>query len=118
MELDVTRIRKPPVRDFPGRTTLGVGHERINGGVSSHDITHAGDEPRTTAETYLKEILNITETFNKKLKFIVDKELGQVVVKVLDRNTDKVIKEIPPEELRNLHVRIKEALGQIIDEKI
>jgi flagellar protein FlaG len=52
------------------------------------------------------------------LKFSVNRELGDVVVKVIDTTTDKVIKELPPEALQRLHVRIQEALGLLFDETI
>ncbi len=70
------------------------------------------------AERYLKNILKMTELFNRKLKFSIDRELEQVIVKVVDSQTDKVIKEIPPEELQRLYSSMKEALGQLIDEQM
>ncbi len=73
---------------------------------------------RIDAEKYLKEIIKITELFNRKLKYSIDKELDQVVVKVVDAETDKVIKEIPPDELKRLHAKMKEAIGSIIDTMI
>lgn len=56
--------------------------------------------------------------FNKRLKLTVNKEIERVVVKVIDENTDKVIKEIPPQELQRLIARIKETIGLLFDEKI
>ncbi|MBN1686942.1 MAG: flagellar protein FlaG, partial [Spirochaetales bacterium] len=50
--------------------------------------------------------------------FSINEELDQVVVKVIDSKTDKVIKEIPPEVLQRLYVRIREAIGLLIDEMI
>ena len=41
-----------------------------------------------------------------------------MVVKVIDKETDKVIKELPSGELQRLHVRIREAIGLLIDEEI
>ena len=73
---------------------------------------------RIDAEKYLKEIIKITEVFNRKLKYSIDKELDQVIVKVVDAETDKVIKEIPPEELKRLYAKMKEAMGLIIDTTI
>ena len=70
---------------------------------------------RIDAERYLKQIIKITEIFNRKLKYSIDKELDQVIVKVVDAETDKVIKEIPPEELKRLYAKMKEAVGSIID---
>jgi flagellar protein FlaG len=70
------------------------------------------------AEKYLKQIIHITEVFNRKLKFSIDKELDQVIVKVVDAETDKVIKEIPPEQLKRLYAKMKEAIGLIINTTI
>jgi flagellar protein FlaG len=73
---------------------------------------------KVDAEKYLHDILKITEIFNRKLKFSIDRELEQVIVKVVDSETDKVIKEIPPEVLQRLYSSMKEAIGLIIDEQI
>ncbi len=67
---------------------------------------------------YVRELQSITQIFNKKLKFTINRELDQVVVKVIDANTDEVIKELPPRELQRLHIRIREAIGLLIDEQI
>jgi flagellar protein FlaG len=66
----------------------------------------------------LREIVNFSDTFNRRLKFSINRELNQVVVKVIDRETDKVIKEIPHEGLQRLHMRLKEAMGLLFDEEI
>jgi len=78
----------------------------------------AAQAERIDAEKYLREIIDITEVFNRKLKFSIDKDLGQVIVKVVDINTDKVIKEIPPDQLKRLYAKMKEAMGLIIDTTI
>ncbi len=69
-------------------------------------------------EQYLKEILHITSIFDRELRFSVNRELGEVVVKVIDSRTDKVIKEIPPEDIVKLHSRMKEVIGLLFDKKI
>jgi len=69
-------------------------------------------------ETLVSELQNVASALDRRLSFSVNRDLGQVVVKVIDRKTDKVIKELPPEELQRLHVRIREAIGLLIDEEI
>lgn len=69
-------------------------------------------------ESVLDEIQQVTSALNRRLKFSINRDLGQVVVKVIDRATDKVIKELPPEEIQRLHVRLREAIGLFIDEEI
>ena len=56
--------------------------------------------------------------FNHKVKLSVNEEIGQVIIKVVDSETDKVIKEIPAQEIQNLIAKIKQAIGLLVDEKI
>lgn len=54
----------------------------------------------------------------RRLQFNVNEALGQIVVKVIDPSTDKVIKEIPSAEVQKMQIRIKEAIGLIFDETV
>jgi len=65
-----------------------------------------------------QQLESISSLFDRTLKFQVSKELEQVIVKVIDSSTDKVIREIPSAEIQNLQLRIKEALGLLFDESI
>jgi len=56
--------------------------------------------------------------FNRRLKFSVNEEIDRVVVKVVDGSTDKVIKEIPPEDIQKLVARIRETIGILFDQEI
>lgn len=69
-------------------------------------------------ESYLKEITHISSMFDRELRFSVNKELNEVIVKVVDSRTDKVIKEIPPEDIVKLHLRMKEVIGLLFDKEI
>lgn len=66
----------------------------------------------------LRELQTVSRAFNKRLSFRYHEELDQVVVKVIDRATDKVIKELPPSEVQRVHVRIRQALGLLFDEVV
>ena len=69
-------------------------------------------------DALVEDLRIVTATLDRRLKFSINRELDQVVVKVIDRKTDKVIKELPPEEIQRLHVRLREAIGLLIDEEI
>jgi len=56
--------------------------------------------------------------FNRRLQFVVDQSSNEVIIKVIDKETDKVIKELPPEELQRLHSNLKEAIGLLFDEMV
>lgn len=54
----------------------------------------------------------------RKLQFNVNKELGAVVVRVVDSNTNQVLKEIPSEDIQKLKLRLRKAMGNLFDQKV
>jgi len=82
----------------------------------------SGDRSKNSAPVELKRLMadieNVSQTFNKKLRFVVDHNSNEVIVKVVDKDTDKVIRVIPPEELQRLHRRIKETIGFLFNERV
>lgn len=54
----------------------------------------------------------------RKVTFSVNQELDQVVVSIIDPTTEKVIKEIPSQDVQRLKVRIRKAIGLLFDEMI
>jgi flagellar protein FlaG len=68
---------------------------------------------KTTAD-----IQHISLVFNSRLKFVIDHESNEILIKVIDNETDKVIKVLPPEELQRLHSRIRETMGFLFDRMV
>ena len=64
------------------------------------------------------DLENISLAFNRRLKFIIDQNSKELIVKVIDNETDKVIKVLPPEELQRLHSKIKETMGFLFDRMV
>jgi flagellar protein FlaG len=78
----------------------------------------AAREPEIDLRAALADLEQVSLAFNRRLQFSVNTKIDQVVVKVVDQETDKVIKEIPPRELQIVHERIRDAIGLLFDEKI
>jgi flagellar protein FlaG len=76
------------------------------------------EESEVDIEAALADLERVSLAFNRRLQFSVNKKIDQVVVKVIDRETETVIKEIPPRELQVVHERIREALGILFDVQI
>lgn len=74
-------------------------------------------EPPISMDEILEKLADISAAFNKRLAFSINEKLDQVVVKVIDTDTDKVIREIPPTELQHVHERIREVIGILFDER-
>jgi flagellar protein FlaG len=76
------------------------------------------DTPDIDIDRITEDLRIVSHAFNHRLEFSINRDLNQVVVKVIDRETDKVIKELPSEELQRVHVRVQEAIGLLIDEEV
>jgi flagellar protein FlaG len=82
------------------------------------ETTLPGKDRSATIQAATENLEQISLAFNKRLQFVVDHESQEVIVKVIDSETDKVIKVLPPEELQRLHDRIKETIGFLFDERV
>ncbi len=57
-------------------------------------------------------------TSGRKLQFNVNKELNTVIVRIVDSNTNQVVKQIPSEDMVKLKTRIRKAIGSMYDKMI
>jgi len=122
MELDIHSIGVAPVQRQKAASIAAIqrgdSQTRKNQQSDKKSVAAALNNKNINPDEYLKDIITITSIFNRKLKFFVNHTTNQVVVKVIDGETDKIIKEIPPEALQRLHSRMREAIGLLIDEEI
>jgi flagellar protein FlaG len=77
-----------------------------------------GNKQADVAEAAIAHLEKIRSTFNKRLQFVINHESSDVTVNVIDSETDKVIKVLPPEELQRLSRKIEETIGFLFDEKV
>jgi flagellar protein FlaG len=53
-----------------------------------------------------------------KLDFEVYEETGDMVIRIFNRETEELLREIPPEDLLELHQKVAELRGVLFDEKV
>lgn len=61
----------------------------------------------------VQELNHLVRELHRELHFTVDNESGDTVIKVVDRETDEVVRQIPSEEVVRLRKRLQEAAGVI-----
>lgn len=69
-------------------------------------------------EEQVEQLNGILRTFDRQLAFELHEETNRHIVRIIDVNTDDVLREIPPEEVLDLVARIEDLVGLLIDEKI
>lgn len=73
---------------------------------------------QSTIDSTMSEINSKIKISNTQLKYSIDDETQRISIKVIDQDTDKVIREIPPEETLEAIKKIWEIAGIIVDEKL
>ncbi|MBS7265429.1 MAG: flagellar protein FlaG [Treponema sp.] len=94
--------------------------------AAAQSITPTGAQVAQNIEQNMAELKADIQALQKmtemvggnKLQFSVNKELGSVVVSIVDSATNQVIKQIPSEDMQKLKLRIRKAIGSMFDEVI
>lgn len=78
--------------------------------------TEAKEKPSLQEVIQLSEKLNESiQSIQRDLNFSVDESLGEIVVTVIDRQTQETIRQIPSEEMLNLSRNIEEVNSLLFD---
>ena len=100
--------------------------ESIAQATTAMDTKAAGDENENTSQQnqdpYNAQIRKAVEEVNKKAVnseaiFGIHEATNRVTIKIIDKDTGKVIKEIPPEKTLDMIAKVWELAGLMVDEK-
>lgn len=100
------------------------GHDSLDTIQNAHELKRAeaqGERVTISEEQLILAIdraVKAAEGLPTVLDFSVHKTTNQIMVKVLERDTGKVIREVPPEKLLDFVARLCEMAGIIIDKKL
>jgi uncharacterized FlaG/YvyC family protein len=120
--MDVNTIRgRIDESIFPGKKPHQTKEDiaRTIPGASSYGAERTVEYVNTRGylEDAIDKLKKAGDIFNRRLEFRVDESTNRIIVKVIDTETDKVIKEIPPEQLIHLAAKIQEMIGLLVDEE-
>ena len=112
-----------------GQTLYNTNRNTVSNTVKQDaalSITPTGAQVAQNIEQNIAEIKADSQALQRmtemvggnKLQFSVNKELGSVVVSIVDSATNQVIKQIPSEDMQKLKLRIRKAIGSMFDEVI
>jgi len=105
---------EPPVA-APLSTSAKVGLQAF--------LRNAGNDegiPRVDAEALdhaVKDLESNVRNLQRSLQFSVDEESGRTIIKVIDRETREVIRQIPPAEVISIARRIEDAVGLLLEDE-
>jgi flagellar protein FlaG len=97
----------------------------VRNSVARSQVKSTGEvkEQTLVPEPEKSEILNILgklnnslENVNEKVSFSYHEENKRIIIKVIDKETREVVREIPPKDIVKLSEHLKEYLGMLVDE--
>lgn len=83
--------------------------------MTENESNEVSKEKLQQAVKSMNELLEINHNSSK---FVFHEGLERYYVTVVDKDTDKVIKEIPPKKLLDAFYEMQKLIGMIVDEKI
>lgn len=87
--------------------------------INTSDVAHAkkNNSSMKQKEVRAKEPTLTEKYINRTVHLEIDHESHNVIVKVVDKNTGEVIRQIPPEELVALAKKIKDGKGTLFNKE-
>jgi len=114
-------------QDFNNVSTVEVRHgsnpapqaKEIEKKVNAEKVDpgYAEKHEEKNIKEALDKISSIANSYNRKIRIEVDKDLDIMIVKVIDGDTDQVIRQIPAEELVELSRHAKDQKGLLINKE-
>ncbi len=93
--------------------------------TSTHQETakqtkHKEQKPleRAEMESMVEGMNKFLEPSNTTIQFELHDKLDRYYVKLVDRETKELVREIPPEKMLDMYAQMAEFMGFLVDEKI
>ncbi|QQK77901.1 flagellar protein FlaG [Salicibibacter cibarius] len=97
---------------FPMQRFLSLANEHAQRIEKKHD--RFGQKQM---EDYVEEFNDILERTPTSLRFNIHEDLDRIYVHVVDRFSEEILREIPPEKLLDMTAAILKQAGIIVDEQ-
>ena len=117
-DVGLTKLALPPVvRSSPAAPASSVNKQDEPRESQAGAARQAEAARESTAPGALDDMVSdlnkLVRELQRELRFSIDEDSGDTVIKVIDKETDEVLRQIPSEELMALRRRLEEAAGVI-----
>ncbi|TFG42870.1 MAG: flagellar protein FlaG [Syntrophobacterales bacterium] len=86
-------------------------------GASAFSTEAKQNEKKVAPEEILDKITAMTDNGTHSVRFEMDKDVNTLVVKIFDRDTEELVRQIPAEELLGVAKTLKDYRGLLLDQK-
>ena len=109
IEVENTNLNKTP-------TTADVGQPSIEKDKNEDQDAIQVEDLDEIVDMLNEKLQRLREIFRGEAQFIVDRDVDMIIVKIKDKETGELIRQIPPEVAVKLARNIAEFMGILLDE--
>ena len=99
-----------------GRVDKDVQAKSDRAAAEKAEKAEKAAEAEEPLENVVSDLNQLVQSLHRELQFSVDHDSGETVIKVIDRETDEVLRQIPNEEVLQLRKRLEETTGAIFQD--
>lgn len=116
---EVTTANAPQPLDKVSKSQTPIQRDDIQSTTEKNARQQLPDDP-VQAKKVVEDSIDYIDKYLKDIlvdfKYEVDEKTNDIVIKIFEKGTDKLIRQIPPEAILKLKQRINDLLGIIYDE--
>lgn len=106
-------LKKQPVTEEERSKISPIDEKRVELGALAAEGKALISVNRPQIEEAVKVVSDFVNSSQRGLEFTVDEDAGRTVVMVMDRSDEKLIRQIPSEEVLKLSKQIKELRDEL-----
>ena len=118
---EVWAKRQPEVKPTPRVNPVKETEAAVFRKEDKEDSRKKSEAPveldRSAVEEMAEKTQACLDDLRIKLDFEVYEETGDMVIRIFNRETEELLREIPPENLLELHHKVAELRGILFDQK-
>ncbi|MGB3212419.1 MAG: flagellar protein FlaG [Desulforhopalus sp.] len=116
MQVEAISVTGSSLQQLPkAGDSIDAGRRELEKGQADLEKSSGSDKGGVQPEEILSQIKSLTEDGLYSVRFENNREFNELVVKVVDTETDEVIRQVPAEEVLGVKASLAELRGKIVD---
>lgn len=116
MQVEANTITGTTLQQQPrAADSVDAGRRQLDRGQAESGKAESAAGKDVQSEEILNQIKALTEEGQYSVRFERNREFDELVVKIVDPQTDKVIRQVPAEEVLGVRASLAELQGKLVD---
>lgn len=116
MQVEAITATGTPIQQLPkAAENVDAGRKELKKGQPDLEYSGSSNKKNVQPEELLSQIKSLTEDGLYSVRFERSREFDELVVKIVDTETDEVIRQVPADEVLGVKASLAELRGQIVD---